>query len=950
MTEIWGAIIVFVVSPIIGAIPLVDWFTYAVSGKELKKLGNGNISVSAAFYHGGRAAGILAFLSEAGKGVAVVLMTRAFFPLGSSWEIMALIALVMGRYWVGKGAGLTNVTWGIIAHNPLAGLLILLLGGISFTIFRTRKGGQVGFLGLMVVVLSVQNINSPEYIFVTIGLAGLLWWIFDQISDEGEFKSSQVFSFFRGDSGVTSLSQKLNNEKVGDKAANLSLLKQWGYSVPDGWVIKAGDDLDTFCDFANPSIQNPLVVRPSVLDKDSLTVSAAGIYESYLDITDGATLKHRIIDCLSSYHSAIALNYRQNKGTKEKSLMVIVQKQIRGEFSGVAFSRNPINQLDDCICIEGVAGDTSKVVSGQVSPEKYQVYLADDVLKGRGNIPPSVLFSVAKIAREIERTHKNIPQDIEWSYDGQTLWILQNRPISTLYPLWTRKIAQEIFPKPLPHLSWGVHNILISAVARDIVSIILQDKGKDLEFNKIAILHYSYGYFNATLLGEIFLLIGLPPESLQYLTDGEKFAKPSLSSILKNIPTLWRLLVKEWTLFKDFQVKGDRTFNPLLDELEEINPNQLSNQELLQRIDNILEGLKTATYFKTLAYLSYIIRQTLFKVNAQDLDNQNITEIRAIEELKQIAIDTRNLFSGIQLQELEPQNYPSFFATLSESSDGESVIKRLNEWLEKYGYLSEITTDISVPRWSENHRIMKIMFTKFVADNSIKAITNNKLKTQNIQQKIVQKRYELKGEIVDINNKLFSHLRSTFIALGEKLSQDQILLDEKDIFFLKIPEIKQLVNQKTDHQHIISIINKRQQKCQEYKEIKKIPYLIYGKSPKINIDSKISPKTTQNQLQGIPASMGIIEGKIKIIRTLTQNINIDKETIIIVPYIDASWSLILAQAGGIITEIGGQLSHGAIIAREYSIPAVMNIPQASRILRNNQKVRLDGQKGIVEIL
>jgi len=96
--------------------------------------------------------------------------------------------------------------------------------------------------------------------------------------------------------------------------------------------------------------------------------------------------------------------------------------------------------------------------------------------------------------------------------------------------------------------------------------------------------------------------------------------------------------------------------------------------------------------------------------------------------------------------------------------------------------------------------------------------------------------------------------------------------------------------------------------------------------------------------------MGIIEGKIKIVRTLTQNINIDKETIIIVPYIDASWSLILAQAGGIIIEIGGQLSHGAIIAREYGIPAVMNIPQASRILRNNQRVRLDGQKGIVEIL
>ncbi|MGY6529426.1 MAG: glycerol-3-phosphate acyltransferase [Cyanobacterium sp.] len=951
MTEIWGAIIVFVVSPLIGAIPLVDWFTYAVSGKKLTKLGTGNISVSTAFYHGGRLAGILALLSEAGKGIAVVLMTRAFFPLGSSWEIMALIALVMGRYWAGRGAGLTSVTWGIMAHNLGAGLLIFLLGSISFTIFRTRKGGKIGFLGLMVVVLSAQNINSPEYIFVTIGLVSLLLWIFDQIPDDGELKSSQVFSFFRGDSGVVSLSQKLNPDKVGAKAGNLSLLKQWGYNVPDGWVIRAGDDLDTFCDFANPSIQNPLVVRPSALDKDSLTVSAAGIYESYLNVTDGATLKQRIIDCLSSYHSPVALNYRQNQGTEEKSLVVIVQKQIKGEFSGVAFSRNPINQLDDCICIEGMAGDTNKLLSEPISPEKYQIYLADEVLKGRGNIPPFILFSVAKIAREIERANQNIPQDIEWSYDGQVLWILQSRPISTLYPLWTRKVAQEVFPYALPPLSWEIQHILISAVAKDIFSIILQDKVKDLDFSKIGVLHYSHGYFNATLLSEIFLLMGLPPESLQFLTDGETFAKPSLFSIFKNIPNLWRLFTQEWTLLKDFWAKGDRTFNPLLDELEEINPKELNNQELLNRIEHILEALKKVTYFKTLAYLSYSIRQKVFKINPQDLDSTNIIEIKAIKELQQIAIDTRNLFSGIQLQQLEPENYPSFFANLSESTDGESVIQRLNEWIEKYGYLSEKIIDISVPRWSENHRIMKTMFTKFVADHSLKNITKNHLNIPNIKQKIVQTRYNLKGEIVDINNKLLAHLRYGFITLGENLYQDQYLIDKKDIFFLKFNEIKQLITEKNDPHNISSLINKRQQKWQEYKEIKIIPHLIYGQSPKINIDNNISPHISHNQLQGIPASMGIIEGKIKIIRTPPQkNINVDKETIIIAPHIDASWSLILAQAGGLITEAGGQLSHGATIAREYGIPAVINIPQATRILRNNQRVRLDGQKGIIEIL
>lgn len=146
ITQLWGVLLILFISPIIGAIPLIDWFTYAVSGKNLQKLGTGNISVSAAFYHGGKLAGILAVLCEAGKGIAVVLLTRTFFPFGSTWEIVAIIALVMGRYWGGKGAGATNVTWGIITHNPIAALLIFLIGGVSFTLWREKKLEESEFL------------------------------------------------------------------------------------------------------------------------------------------------------------------------------------------------------------------------------------------------------------------------------------------------------------------------------------------------------------------------------------------------------------------------------------------------------------------------------------------------------------------------------------------------------------------------------------------------------------------------------------------------------------------------------------------------------------------------------------------------------------------------------------------------------------------------------------
>ncbi len=312
VTQLWGALIIFIVCPIIGAIPLIDWLTYAISGKELTKIGTGNVSVSAAFYHGGKLAGICAVISEACKGIAVVLLTRQFFPMGSSWEIMALIALVMGRYWGGKGAGATNVTWGVVAHNPVGAILIFLIGGIGFTVLREKETGRIGILILMIVVLSAQKLNNPEYIILVIALASLMAWIYQQIPDDLELnpnevnkESAKMFKFFRGDYGAFSLQEELTADKVGGKASNLSRLMKWGYHVPDGWVITAGDDVDKLIEFLQPSPSNPLVVRSSALDEDSLQTSAAGIYLSILNITDISTLKQAIIDCFNSYNTTI---------------------------------------------------------------------------------------------------------------------------------------------------------------------------------------------------------------------------------------------------------------------------------------------------------------------------------------------------------------------------------------------------------------------------------------------------------------------------------------------------------------------------------------------------------------------------------------------------------------------------------------------------------------------
>jgi len=138
------------------------------------------------------------------------------------------------------------------------------------------------------------------------------------------------------------------------------------------------------------------------------------------------------------------------------------------------------------------------------------------------------------------------------------------------------------------------------------------------------------------------------------------------------------------------------------------------------------------------------------------------------------------------------------------------------------------------------------------------------------------------------------------------------------------------------------------------RQITPIPSLVYGNEPParqylLHRTEAAAGKTHQS-LRGIGASPGIVEGEILILQGLQSAPDVSKNTILVLPYTDSGWAPLLAQVGGLIAETGGRLSHGAIVAREYGIPAVMDVSDASQRLKNGQQVRIDGAQGIIEIL
>jgi pyruvate,water dikinase len=953
-TQVWGALFLFILCPLLGGLPLIRWIGQGF-GRDLTKLGTGNISVSAAFYHGGQLVGILAVLSEAFKGIAAVCLARYFFPADPTWEILALIMLVMGRYWFARGAGTTNVVWGYVVHSPTTALLTAIIGGIGFTLLRERQTGRLGLLALLPLITALRYPHSTRLIGANLLLSLLMGWIYHKIPDDLDLPadavqtdSQQMFRFFRGDRALQSLDRPLNPTKVGQKAATLSQLKRWGYPVPPGWVLPPGDEAAPLVTAMSVSPESPLVVRSSAIGEDSELASAAGQYESLLHIRSRAELEQAILRCQASYNLPHAIRYRQDQGAGETSMAVIVQRQIQGVFSGVAFSRDPITRQGEVVIVEALPGMASQVVSGQRTPEQYRVWIPEDgdsrswllpeeldlAMTGAGEVPPRLIQQVAYLARHLEARYHGIPQDIEWSYDSEQLWLLQARPITTLLPIWTRKIAAEVIPGWIHPLTWSINQPLTCGVWGEIFMQVLGHRAQGLDFTATATLHRSAAYFNATLLGDIFRRMGLPPESLEFLTRGAKFSKPPLLTTLRNLPGLLRLFSSDLRLEQAFQRDWQQKFQPGFAALAAQPVDQLSPEALLSRIQQLLDLLRPATYYSIMAPLSFALRQAVLQQS--QLDNSQTPEVAALHRLQEIARANRAVLS---------QEPTADFAQLAATSEGQAVLHQLQQFLDQYGYLSEVGTDIAVPTWKEDPRPVQALLLQFARQlDSFAPSVNQASLPSSWKVRVVQRRLNLKGHVTACYSRLLAELRWSFVALERQWIQAG-WLQPGDIFFLELTEIEQLILDAAPPN--LEQIAQRRNQLQQDRQLTP-PLLVYGKTPPIFTEPQ--PLTNARQLRGIPASPGQGQGRVLVVRGLANLPPIDRQTILVVPYTDSGWAVLLAQAGGLIAEVGGQLSHGAIVAREYGIPAVMNVTNATQILQDGQQVRLDGTTGSVEIV
>ncbi|MGA1409293.1 MAG: glycerol-3-phosphate acyltransferase, partial [Prochlorotrichaceae cyanobacterium] len=176
----------------LGALPIVAWITHLLARKHLQELGTGNIGVSAAFYHGGTIAGLLAVASEAGKGIGVVLLARWLFPHTALWEQAALISLVLGRFSLGKGAGTTNLAWGYLAHDGNVALFVILIGSGCVLLVQEKRLGKWLVLGLLPLITAFVYPSDGMRTGMAMLISLMMGAIYSQMPDDLDLKAEEA--------------------------------------------------------------------------------------------------------------------------------------------------------------------------------------------------------------------------------------------------------------------------------------------------------------------------------------------------------------------------------------------------------------------------------------------------------------------------------------------------------------------------------------------------------------------------------------------------------------------------------------------------------------------------------------------------------------------------------------------------------------------------------------
>ncbi|PDZ52582.1 phosphoenolpyruvate synthase [Bacillus sp. AFS094611] len=759
--------------------------------------------------------------------------------------------------------------------------------------------------------------------------------------------------------------------------------------------------------------EHAYAVRSSATAEDLPYASFAGQQDTYLNIIGKEAILQHVRKCWASLFTERAVTYRMQNGFEHNqvSICVVVQKMVFPEASGILFTADPVTSNRKVLSIDASFGLGEALVSGLVSADNYKVKegeitemmvatkkLAIYAVKEGGTetkkIDPAQqklqtlseqqILELASIGRQIE-SYFGCPQDIEWCLAHDTFYIVQSRPITTLYPIPEENDGgnhvyisvghQQMMTDAMKPLGLSFFLLTTSAPMRKAGGRLFVDATQQLA--SPASRNYLINTLGKSdpLVRDALTTIIERDDFITLLPDDEK-GKSAGKSVppansqpeIENDPSIVTNLIKASEasieeLKRNMQTKsGMDVLHFILEDIQQLKKVLFNPQSIAV----IMAGMNASTW------MNEKMEQWLGEKNAADTLSQSVQN-NITSEMGLALMDVADVIRPYPevityLQHVEDD---SFLNELVQFKGGEKAREAISAFLNKYGMRCSGEIDITKTRWSEKSTTIIPMILNNIRDFEYGA---SKRKFEEGLQEALKKEEELIDRLqhlpegkqkVEETKRMIRNLRNcigyreypkygminryfiykqALLKEAEQLVQSGIIREVDDIYYLTFEELHEVVRtNKLDYEFI-------QKQKNNYKLYEKLtPPRIMTSNGEIITGKYKRENLPADAIVGLPVSSGVIEGRARVILNM-EEVNLEEGDILVTAFTDPGWTPLFVSIKGLVTEVGGLMTHGAVIAREYGLPAVVGVENATKLIKDGQRIRVHGTEGYIEVL
>lgn len=760
--------------------------------------------------------------------------------------------------------------------------------------------------------------------------------------------------------------------------------------------------------------QAAYAVRSSATAEDLPTASFAGQQDTYLNVVGPTAILQHVSRCWASLFTERAVTYRRRNGIDHRTvhMAVVVQRMVFPQAAGILFTADPVTGNRKVATVDAGFGLGEALVSGLVNPDVFKVRHGEVVAKAiaakqravhalpaggtqevaidsqrqeQPALTDAQVVRLVQLGRRIE-AHFGSPQDIEWCLVDDVFQIVQSRPITTLFPI--------------PETGDQENHVYVSVGHGQMMTDPMKPLGLSIwQLTAMVPMHAAGGRLfvdvtrrlaspasRAALLDVVGRGDPLIRDALETVLDREDFV-PSLpdagpggppaggaSAPIETDPALVTELIERSqasiaALERDIRTKtGPALFDFLLEAFEE-HRRVLSDPLSMQAI---MAGME-ATW-----WLNDKLQEWLGEKNAADTltlsapDNVTSEMGLALLDVADVIRPHPEVVAFLRgVEHVEYVSERAFLDELAKVAGGAEAREALEAYLDRYGMRCVGEIDITRPRWRERPTTLVPVILdnvrNFEPGAAERRFAQGRQKAQKKEQDVLSRLRALpEGDRkADEAKRMIDRVR-TFIGYreypkygivsryfvykqallqeAERLVQANVLPEKEDIFSLTFQELHDVVR---SHQVDDQLIQQRKDAFRSYHAL--TPPRVLTSDGEAVTGAYRRDDVPAGALIGLPVSAGTIEGRPRVILDMAEA-DLDAGDILVTTFTDPSWSPLFVGIAGLVTEVGGLMTHGAVIAREYGLPAVVGVEQATRLIRDGQRIRVHGTDGYVEIL